>query len=247
MSYDPVQYGVPGDTHSVSYVETNPSAELAPFVHRFWELRTNAPLHKDFSLHLLPDASIHVAFNIRVGGAVGLSAVGTHAALLPLGTEFHFVGIRLRPGVWQGGPREITRGVISRPYDGELPLAETRSRLDDMDLSGAAPLLSDLVGNLLHDTLIAENPLTNAICAQVEDLRSVADMAKLVGLSARQLQRVLTQSTGFQPHDFLKILRLQYSFRDHYLTHYADQPHFIRCFRSLTGYTPTRYRRVFGV
>lgn len=129
MSYDPVQYGVPGDAHSVSYVETDPSAELAPFVHRFWELKTNAPLHEDFSFHLLPDASIHLTFNMRVGGAIALSAVGTHSASLPFGTEFHSVGIRLRPGVGQGGLREITRGVISPPYDGELPLAETHSRL----------------------------------------------------------------------------------------------------------------------
>jgi AraC-like DNA-binding protein len=72
-------------------------------------------------------------------------------------------------------------------------------------------------------------------------------MAALVALSPRQLQRTLKQITGFAPHDLLKVLRVQQSFRRHYLDLYADQAHFIHAFRDATGYTPTQYRKRFGV
>jgi AraC-like DNA-binding protein len=62
-----------------------------------------------------------------------------------------------------------------------------------------------------------------------------------------QLQRLLRQITGFSPHDLLKVLRLQQSFRRHYLDLYADQSHFTTAFRRAIGYTPGHYRKAFGV
>lgn len=89
--------------------------------------------------------------------------------------------------------------------------------------------------------------VTSRILARLDAIRSVADIAKLVGLSPRQLQRTLKQSTGFSPHDLLKVLRVQQSFRRHYLELYADQAHFIHSFRKATGFTPTQYRKRYDV
>ena len=72
-------------------------------------------------------------------------------------------------------------------------------------------------------------------------------MAEVARLSPRQLQRVLKRSTGFTPHDLLKVLRLQQSFKQHYLETYADQSHFIHSFKKITGYTPAQYYRKFDV
>ena len=59
--------------------------------------------------------------------------------------------------------------------------------------------------------------------------------------------RPLQQATGFRPHDLLKVLRMQQSFKQHYLDLYADQSHYIHAFRKITGYTPAKYVRKFGV
>jgi AraC-like DNA-binding protein len=91
------------------------------------------------------------------------------------------------------------------------------------------------------------HPLTSAILSRLDAIRTVADMAALAGLSTRQLQRTLRQITGFSPHDLLKVLRLQQSFRRHYLDLYADQSHFTTAFRRAVGYTPGHYRKTFGV
>ena len=72
-------------------------------------------------------------------------------------------------------------------------------------------------------------------------------MASVCDLSARQLQRVLKSTTGFTPHDFLKVLRLQQSLNGNDTWDYADQSHFIHSFRRATGYTPGKHARKFDV
>jgi methylphosphotriester-DNA--protein-cysteine methyltransferase len=61
------------------------------------------------------------------------------------------------------------------------------------------------------------------------------------------LQRTLNRIIGLTPHDLLKILRVQQSFKTHYLELYADQAHYIHSFRKMTGYTPTKYSTKFDV
>jgi AraC-like DNA-binding protein len=107
--------------------------------------------------------------------------------------------------------------------------------------------LTELLHWCVSHGYVRANPLTARILSRVDDLRSVADMAALADLSPRQLQRKLKEVTGFAPHDFLKVLRVQQSFRKHYLDLYADQAHFTNAFRHAIGYTPAQYRKRFGV
>jgi transcriptional regulator GlxA family with amidase domain len=95
--------------------------------------------------------------------------------------------------------------------------------------------------------LVVTNLVTEKILAHMDEVHTVADMASLVGVSARQLQRTLKQTTGFSPHDLLKVLRIQQSFKQHYLYLYADQSHYIHSFRKATGYTPAKYIDKFDV
>ena len=91
------------------------------------------------------------------------------------------------------------------------------------------------------------NVVTEKILTHIADVHTVADMAAVSGLSTRHLQRTLKQTTGFTPHDLLKVLRMQQSFKQHYLDLYADQSHFIHSFRKITGYTPVKYANKFDV
>ena len=72
-------------------------------------------------------------------------------------------------------------------------------------------------------------------------------MAKSTRISSRHLQRSLKQETGFTPHDFLKIMRLQRSLSGSDLDQYSDQAHFIHSFRSATGRTPSKFYDEFDV
>lgn len=215
--YRPVQDGIVRSAQAVRYSELPPPAPLTEFVHCYWELRTLTVLPDDFLYHALPDACVNL-----------------------------YVGVQLYPGVWQGNRAELADSYVGTPYRGSLPLVEASERMRGQMFADQAAVLTGLVTWCATHGLVRPNPVTSRILAELDGIGSVSDMAALVGLSARQLQRVVRQSTGFRPHDLLKVLRVQQSFRRHYLDLYADQSHYIHAFREATGFTPARYRSRFS-
>ncbi len=245
--YTPVKDGIARTAQAIRYSEAAPPEHLSALVHCFWELRTLAVLSEDFHYHALPDACVNVLLNLGDTNIAGITALHTTSIELNLGRSFHYVGIQLFPGVWQGKREEVVDSYVGTPYQGTLPLVPTGERLTGLAFEHMAPGLTELVQWCLANGQVARNEVTARILLHLDQIVSVADMARLVGVSARHLQRTLKQSTGFSPHDLLKVLRIQQSFRRHYLELYADQSHFIHAFRSATGYTPVRYRDQFDV
>ncbi len=245
--YDPVKDGVDKSVQAVSYTEVAAPGSLAELVHCFWEMKTESDLEDDFVLHALPDACVNVLLDQHDTTIAGVTALHTTHTTLNLGRSFHYVGVQFYPGVWQGAPEGTVDHYVGEPYDGALPLVETSRAIVELDLDAKAPILSEFVDALRADGVVAPNPTTAAILRHIGDILSVADMANVAGLSARQLQRKLKATTGFSPHDLLKVLRLQHSFRQDYLLAFADQSHFIHSFRDITGYTPAQFQRIFDV
>ena len=245
--YDPIQDGVDKTTRSVRYAVEKPPGHLSGLVHCYWELKTEATLANDFCLHAMPDACVNILFNQADTDIAGVTALRTTYEVLNLGKSFHYVGIQLLPGVWQGNPQEIADRFIGTPYLGELPLVATSRGLALRDFSAKQDVMSELVQWLIDAKLVVSNPVTEKILASLDDIRTVANMAAIACLSPRQLQRTLKQTTGFSPHDLLKVFRIQQSFKQHYLDLYADQSHYIHSFRKVTGYTPAKYIDKFDV
>lgn len=245
--YSPVHDGFSVRGSGVRYTELLPPEDLSEIVHCFWELRTLIVLPDDFLYHALPDACVNLLFNLVDTEIAGITALQTKAKTLNLGTSFHYVGVQLYPGVWQGDRNEITNQYVGTPYRGVLPLVETSRRLVGLAFADMVHVLSDLLRWFRVQSYVRENIVTARILSDLDAIRSVADMASLLELSPRQLQRTLKRLTGFAPHDFLKVLRLQQSFRKHYLDLYADQAHFTKAFRQSIGYTPVQYQKYFGV
>ncbi len=216
-------------------------------MHCYWELKTETVLADDFCLHAVPDACVNILFNQMETDIAGVTALRTTYEVLNLGKSFHYVGIQLLPGVWQGNPQEIADQFVGTPYVGELPLVATSRELALRDFSAKQDLMSGLVQWFMDAKLVVRNPVTERILAKLDDIRSVSDMASIACLSPRQLQRSLKQTTGLSPHDLLKVLHIQQSFKQHYLDLYADQSHYIHSFRKVTGYTPAKYINKFNV
>jgi AraC-like DNA-binding protein len=216
-------------------------------VHCYWELKTESILQDDFCLHALPDACVNLLFNQLDPNIAGITALRTTFEVLNLGRSFHYVGIQFLPGVWQGSREEIAHSFVGTPYLGSLPLIQTSQELTQLDFLAKQLRMSALVQQLIGLDLVVANVVTEKILANIDGIHTVTDMASFAGLSTRQLQRSLKQSTGFSPHDLLKVLRMQQSFKHHHLELYADQSHFIHSFRKITGYTPLKYADKFDV
>jgi AraC-like DNA-binding protein len=245
--YSPVQDGIEKTVQSVRYAASKPPSHLSEWVHCYWQLKTETRLAEDFCLHALPDACVNILFDQADTTIAGITALHTTFTVLNLGKTFHYVGIQLFPGVWRGNRDEIADRFVGTPYLGTLPLIETGKKLSEFDFSDKQRVLSELVERLVDEKFVVANVVTAKILSNIDAIQTVADMAAIASVSPRQLQRTLKQTTGFSPHDFLKVVRLQRSFKQDYQESYADQSHFIHAFRNITGYTPAKYMRKFDV
>jgi AraC-like DNA-binding protein len=245
--YDPVKDGVPKAVTSVVYTEVAPPDALAALVHCFWELRTETELADDFTLHALPDACVNLLFNQHDTRIAGVTQLQTTHTTLDLGRSFHYAGIQFFPGVWRGDPEASVDHYVGEPYEGNLPLVEVSRAAAEFDFDGKVTVFSEFVETLVASGHAAPNPVTAAILNRLDEIHSVGDMADVAALSPRQLQRSLKASTGLAPHDLLKVLRVQHSFRRDYLLSFADQSHFTHSFRKVVGYTPGQFKKSFDV
>lgn len=245
--YSPKGNGKEKAVHSVQFVEVEPPSHLRGIVHRFLDLKTDGPLSVDYRFHALPDACTYVVFDQLDTNITGVSKLRAASEEFNLGKTFHFVNIRFLPGVWQGDLEQVAYGMVDTPYSGDLPLIEFSHELSKRDFGDQQVVLSELVERLIENKLVALNPVIEKIFQNLDEIHSVSDMAAASDLSPRQLQRTLKRTTGFAPHDFLKVLRLQQALNGNDTWSYADQSHFIHSFRKATGYTPGKYSRKFDV
>jgi AraC-like DNA-binding protein len=245
--YDPKGNGKEKTVQSVQFVELEPPSHLRGIVHRFLELKTNGTLPEDYRFHALPDACTYIVFDQLDAQIAGVTKLRASSEELNLGREFHFINIRFLPGVWQNDREPAEYGLVDNKYSGVLPLIDINQDLLKRDFSANQQALSRFVEMLIDNNLVVANPVTEKIFQHLDDIYSVADMAEISNISPRQLQRTLKRTTGFAPHDFLKVLRLQQALNGEPSLSYADQSHFIHSFRKATGYTPARYSKKFDV
>jgi AraC-like DNA-binding protein len=245
--YSPKGNGKDKEVRSVQFVEAEPPGHLRGIVHRFLELKTDGELPDDYRFHALPDACTYLVFDQLDAKITGVSKLRAKSEEFDLGKTFHFVNIRFLPGVWHGGHEQVAYGMMDTPYAGDLPLIDINRALTKTNFVGQQLVLSELVEMLIDRKMVAPNPVIEIIFQNLDDISSVSDMALAANLSTRQLQRNLKSTTGFAPHDFLKVLRLQQSLNGNDTWSYADQSHFIHSFRNATGYTPGKYSRKFDV
>lgn len=245
--YDPKGNGKDKAVQSVDFVEAEPPSHLRGIVHRFLELKTVGTLTEDYRFHALPDACTYVVFDQLDRSVTGASQLRAASEEFNLGRRFHFVNVRFLPGVWQSTQEPLTFGAVETPYTGKLRLLAVNQDLHGCDFAEQQLILTRLVEMLVDRKIVAVNPITERIFQNLDEIASVADMAAVTDLSARQLQRTLKRTTGFAPHDFLKVLRLQQALNGSDTWSYADQSHFIHSFRKATGYTPGKYAKKFDV
>ena len=91
----------------------------------------------------------------------------------------------------------------------------------------------------------------------IEGSRSLIDEGVLIDaleLSERTLQRIFSDYIGLTPHEFILLRRINHAIDSlkgisrltdlAYDAEFYDQSHFIKAFKSLTGYTPGEYRKI---
>lgn len=247
--YSPIQPGIPKHLSAyIRYDEFLPTAPRSAAVACFWTLKTQQPLAQDFEYLVLPDGCIDIVFDTSAapsfdGGLV--MTPGIVAERLNLGTSFAYTGIRLQPGAWRGSPYDIV-GVTH--HINQLPgsdLREIRQRLAGQPSSNQLVTLELFTASLTRHDVIGDNIFMRQLLKR-PSIPSVAAMAAAAGYDKRHLQRIVRSSTGYRPHDFIKIMRFQHSLRTKQRDTYSDQSHFTRECRRITGLSPRQLNTLYG-
>lgn len=184
-----------------------------------------------------------------------IDAVGpdTEAWRSGLDAGMPIFGIRARPGMAQlllGAPASEVRN--QRIDAAELWDSRARDLAEAIDEhpERATALLEGFARQRLAEW--EPDPAVAAAVTALDDPRppSVADLARRIGVSERQLRRRIGDAVGYGPQTLVGVLRFQRTVRSGGrepladLAHrcgYADQAHLTREFRKLAGTTPKLY------
>lgn len=256
----------------MDYREIRPSPPLAPFVECIWRLSADdageappEPVLPDGCMELI----VHLGESFRRGQGAGTGGrqpaaflVGqlTRPLVLRPAGRVETLGIRFRPG----GAFPFLAGGLDALADRETPLEdlwgragrELEERLRDAGRTRrrAAIVESFLLGRLdgARRDLRAEGAV-RAVLATRGRAR-VQDLARLVGVSRRQFERLFSSAVGLRPKLFSRIVRFQRVLRlarrpepigwaeTAVRCGYFDQAHLIRDVRDFSDASPTDLR-----
>lgn len=218
--------------HHDTYREWRPPAEWRHVVRCCWEQTVVA----ERTQRVIPDGYADLLlFDTGRADVTGLHD-RVDLPLLPAGTRIR--GVRLRPEAVAAAFR--TAGVslhnVTVPADDVFGSAQAARLHDPRELDR---WLRDL-----------EPDRRAAAAVRLLGAHSVLDTADQLGISDRQLRRVMLDVTGLAPRTYQRVLRLQRfvvaarhapGIADAAATAgYADQPHLTRETRSLTELTPAQ-------
>ena len=230
--------------NAASYSERLVSSALACCT---WEQQ--APVARE--QRVVPDACVDLIWS---GERLTIAGPDTRARLVALAPGTRIVGVRLRPGA-----AGAVLGLPACELQDEAPDAADVLGRDHADALLGALLRAADPGNDPHAILLAAigrragsrpDPLVRAAVAALDRPHArVAAVAAELGVSARQLQRRVTDAVGYGPKTLARVLRFR---RLQALpaaplvelaleAGYADQAHMTSEVTHLAGISPVRF------
>ncbi|MEO8215789.1 MAG: AraC family transcriptional regulator [Acidobacteriota bacterium] len=248
------------------YEEFLPAAALRRWIQCYWFLHAD---HSEIAPEpVLPDGSFELVFQLgdpfstvvdgkerRQSPAVLVSEMRGPVVVSPSGRA-HSVGIRFRPG----GAYPFFRQPLHEIVDAVHPLDDlwgsramgVRSGLGELFSNrDRARYLDRELLPLLHGTDDGFDRIMEVLRRRRGQVR-VDSLARLSGISSRQLERRFVNATGASPKFFLRLLRFRFvvqamqsspqDWLDAAMAQgFYDQPHLVNEFRSFSGMTPGRF------
>ena len=252
------------------YQEHLPHPALHPFVECYWSIRGAA---RDPVVHqVLPDGCLDLLFDLSLGAAVPIpnhpEAAVVGCMTRPLPVEYRgqvaLFAVRFRPGCAAGFLRADARELTNRVAAlADLWGAEGTALFEALAASGSGAgdpvrVMDEALLDRLEKATVQSDALMVEATARI--VRSggrmkVADLARSLGISRRQLERRFPATAGTSPKTAARVARFRqvvdalHARPSDSLSRlalrqgYADQAHMTREFKALAGRSPGVYRR----
>lgn len=239
-----------------------PSADLAPFVERYWVVEWDLRGRESYPQETLPHPCVNLV--VDGGGSSGVfGVVGRGKFSYEISGKGRVFGIKFRPGgfhpFWKGPISGLTdRSVGLADAFGAAGAALENSVLAESGDGGAVLAAEDFLRQRMperDDTSEEIGRLVDRVATDRRILR-LEDLMALSGKSRRTLQRLFDRYVGVSPGWVFRRYRLQEAadllaadgranLADLALAlGYFDQAHFTKDFGALVGATPAEYARL---
>ncbi len=247
---------------ALTHLRYEVDAPLDRHLEHWWSVTWKLPPGKRHEASTLPHPSIHVVWE---GDGVRVVGVTTGRFTRVLEGEGRVFGAKFLPGAF----RAVLGAPVSSLTDRVVPFSEVvgvrRARAYRDALAFAAHdearvrFATTFWRALLPPPPADAQLLAELVRAATEDraVHSVEVLRERAGLHLRELQRWFRDAVGISPKWMIQRYRLHAALLElerggRALTWlaqelgYADQAHFTRDFKALTGLTPSRYAAVSG-
>ncbi len=254
--YKPIQPTVSGS--EISYQESQPNKEIENVVYCFWQLKTQAPLNKDYNYRVVSDGCIDIFFDHKQPIDNFVMGFCRKYTQFPIGKEFDYIGVRFLPSAFPllFGVNAKTLSNQSQDLNKILPdfsnFINSKIKAADSFATITKTLNEKIIGFTKRNTIHYDHRFLNAlnlIFQKNGHLDTEKDLN--TGLSPRQLRRIFNFYIGTTAKSFSNVVRFQHilnvkpskqSLREnkiYFEVGFFDQAHFIKNFKTYYGVTPS--------
>lgn len=237
-------------------------------IHSIWQVEGFTSFHKE---HIIPKGIVEIIFNFSDGapvpGCVGnkpyhlsncfINGFNTRPVQLQLPEQQKFFGVQLQPlavkkifGIPAG---EFTDMVVDLTQLDTSFHSLWHQLAEQNTFDGRVAVFSAWMERKLPDWQPQEKMINDFLSAIDQHDLSVKELARSLCYSPRQLSRKMAEATGMNTEEML--LYKKYLHAVHlihhtdlsltkiaYQSHFSDQSHFIKSFKTYTNMTPGQYK-----
>jgi AraC-like DNA-binding protein len=234
--------------NKITYREFEPELRLKDYIKSYWYFNIRTNTQKPFDI--LPDGYFDLLVIIKKNRVVDTRLTGIWSRPVPISysENTEVFGIRFKPlsigGLFKFNIKELLddyQNILLKDF-----CLKEQILIDS--LNGSPEFLVNYLDKQFLK-LIQYNKQDSRLkkCFELIDnsvgTTTVDEISKTIGLSSRQLHRLVSNMIGIGIKDYSKIVRVKKSLRDvknnkQDYFHYYDQSHYIREIKQFTGLTP---------
>jgi AraC-like DNA-binding protein len=244
------------------HLRRRPPSDLAPWIDLYWMVSWDIP--EPYLQETLPHPNFHLVFE---SGESVIGGVCTGKFSRVLEGRSGVFGIKFRPGGFRPFMKSPAASLLNRTISAERILGSDIRALEDVwDPSSCTEDKMIEAANAFFRKRLPQPDQMVELADQIvrhiledREIKTVDDLVDRTGIGKRSLQRIFNEYVGVNPKWVIRRYRL------HELVErihagkqpdwpqvalelgYFDQAHLINDFRSIVGYSPSKYReQLFG-
>ncbi len=250
--YKPFQIPYLLDTtyHEFIHYQEHYDSALDHYCMCIWQMQTKRVTKKAIPNMILPDACLDIIIDFS-NRQINVAGFSRHTETTLLKGQVDVMGVRLRPGAFYALFHRPAVEIMDRIWDISTidPNHSLTKLFETTTTTGRCKLLKEYLLSKLRTATTSPFLTYTDQLYQAPTEQRVADIARNLGYTNRQLRRIFYKHYGVSPKVFLNILRLHLCLTllfegKHQLTEiaqlsgYYDQAHFIKEIKKYTGVSP---------